>query len=382
MVEQVILEAQEDYSELDAYLKDQGIRKCLLVCGGSLGLLRIGGYFESVEERLGIEIVKFSEFQPNPSYDSVAAGVKVFRAEQCDLIIAVGGGSAIDVAKCIKLFSNMDPDENYLQQKPVPNRVRLLAVPTTAGTGSEATRYAVIYYNGEKQSVSDVSCIPAAVLMDVSALRTLPAYQRKATMLDALCHGIESYWSLHSTEESRRYSGRAIRMIMANWRQYLDNEEDGNVNMLHAANLAGKAINITQTTAGHAMCYKLTSLYGIAHGHAAALCLAQLWKYMLKHTDRCIDPRGEEYLRGVLREIAAAMGCDSPERASEMYAGLLSGLELAVPAAREEDFAVLRASVNPVRLKNHPVFLDDAAIDELYHHILCHDIEVQVTPQA
>lgn len=96
----------------------------------------------------------------------------------CDLIIAVGGGSAMDVAKCIKLYAYMDPGINYLEQKIVPNDIPLLAVPTTAGTGSEATRYAVVYYKGEKQSVCDESCIPSAVLMDASVLKTRPLSEK------------------------------------------------------------------------------------------------------------------------------------------------------------------------------------------------------------
>ena len=147
-------------------------------------------------------------------------------------------------------------------------------MPTTAGTGSEATRYAVIYFDGEKQSISDYSCIPSAVLMDASVLKTLPIYQKKSTMMDAFCHAIESYWSVNSSEESRQYSRRAIQLIMENKDLYIGNDETGNTQMLKAAHLAGKAINLTQTTAGHAMCYKLTSLYGIAHGHAAALCVS------------------------------------------------------------------------------------------------------------
>lgn len=370
MGKQLILEAGDNYIELDKYLKRKQVKRCLLVSDASLNYLRIAGYFDSLGERLGIDLVRFSDFQSNPRYESVAAGVELFRDRKCDTIIAVGGGSAIDVAKCIKLYSNMNPGENYLKQKIVPNDVELLAVPTTAGTGSEATRYAVIYYNDEKQSITDESCIPAVVLMDVSALKTLPDYQRKSTMLDALCHAVEAFWSVNSTEESREYSRQAIQTVLAHWRSYLANEEEGNANMLRAAHLAGKAINLAQTTAGHAMCYKLTSLYGIAHGHAAALCVWKLWPFMLKHIDRCIDPRGEEYLRGIFAEIADAMGCGRPEEAVEAYQDLLSELALPVPEAKEGDFAVLRSSVNQVRLKNHPIRLDEETIDELYRSIL------------
>ena len=370
MAEQKTLEASEDYVELDRYFAESGTKCILLVCGSSLRLLRISKYFDTLTERTGIRLVRFSNFNPNPLYESVVEGVQLFQESGCDLIVAVGGGSAMDVAKCIKLFSNMNTSKNYLEQTIVPNEVQLLAIPTTAGTGSEATRFAVIYFEGEKQSIADGSCVPSAVLMDASVLKKLPEYQKKATMMDALCHSIESFWSVNSTGESRRYSRQAIQMIMANKDAYLSNEDEGNANMLYAANLAGKAINITQTTAAHAMCYKLTSLYGIAHGHAVALCMSKLWPFMTSHIERCIDKRGPEYLKNMYDEIAETFGCKSVEEAIEKYNSLFSSLNLIVPQPKEEDYGILRKSVNPVRLKNHPILLDEEVIDELYHQIL------------
>ncbi len=370
MAEQTILTANDNYNELDEFLTGNGIKHIFLVCDSSIEKMNLWEYFNSLPERLGIEYVRFSDFSPNPLYESVVEGVSKFNKTGCDAILAVGGGSAMDVAKCVKLYSNMDPDKNYLKQEIIPNDIKLIAVPTTAGTGSEATRYAVIYYEGEKQSVTDESCIPSVVLVDPSVLNTLPMYQRKSTMLDALCHSIESFWSVNSTDESKDYSRQAMRMILDNGKDYLENDPQGNENMLKAANLGGRAINITQTTAGHAMCYKLTSLYGIAHGHAAALCVKELWPYMLSHTDLCIDPRGEEYLKGVFMDIAESMGCETSEEAAEKFRGIIKDLNMDIPVATEADFELLKTSVNPVRLKNNPERLDEESIDMLYHRIL------------
>ena len=276
----------------------------------------------------------------------------------------------MDIAKCIKLYSNLDSGINYLQQKIVPNDIPFLAIPTTAGTGSEATRYAVIYYEGAKQSVSDTSCIPGTVLLDSSMLKTLPIYQKKSTMMDALCHAIESYWSVNSTKESRLYSKSAICQVMASLAGYLANTDEGNAGMLLAANNAGKAINITQTTAGHAMCYKITSMFGCAHGHAAALCDRVLFPWMVRNTAYCIDPRGETYLAGILDEIGLTLGFENAEAGAEQFVQLFDSLALEIPVASEEQFAELKTSVNPVRLKNHPVLLEEETIDLLYHEIL------------
>ncbi len=371
MAEQRILYAKENYSELDGFLAESNVKKILLVCDNAIRFLKIDDYFNDLEAYSGIKVVRFTDFMPNPQYESVVKGVELFRLESCDMIIAVGGGSAIDVAKCIKLYSNMDSSRNYLTQEIVPNNIDFLAVPTTAGTGSEATRYAVIYYNGEKQSVADKSCIPPAVLMDSSVLKTLPLYQKKSTMMDALCHAIESFWSVNSTEESEQYSEQAIKMILANKDTYLNNTDYGNENMLKAANIAGKAINITQTTAGHAMCYKLTSLYGIAHGHAAALCVSELFPYMFEHTEDTVDPRGKKYLESTFEKIAKAFSCSNVNDAIIKYQKLLRWLDFeAVSIKTADDISILKTSVNPTRLKNNPVRLDQAQIEILYTRIL------------
>lgn len=367
---QTILTAANDYAQLDDYLKKLDCKHLFLVCDSAFKFLKINTYFENVTKRLGIDVIIFDDFQPNPLYESVVKGVKLFNDSKCDIIIAVGGGSSIDVAKCIKLYSNMNHNENYLKQTIVQNDIPFVAIPTTAGTGSEATRYAVIYYEGVKQSVTHESCIPSTVLFDISALETLPEYQKKSTMLDAFCHAIESFWSVNSTEESKEYSKKAISLILANYESYFKNIPDGNSNMLLAANYAGKAINITQTTAGHAMCYKLTSLYGIAHGHAAALCVSVLWPYMASHPNLCSDARGQEYLDKVFADLAVVMGCKTVLESTEKFVEIFKGLNLKTPLIRDNDFEILKKSVNPVRLKNNPIALDEATIDYLYHKIM------------
>ncbi|MDD3403528.1 MAG: phosphonoacetaldehyde reductase [Hespellia sp.] len=368
-VQQIVIK-ENDYTALEEFFASANHKKILLVCGNSIKKLQIGEHIKRIESKLGIEFIRFTEFEPNPRYESVVKGVSVFHESECEAILAIGGGSAMDVAKCIKLFCKMPVNVNYLQEEIVPNDVKLYAVPTTAGTGSEATRFAVIYYEGEKQSVMDYSCIPSMVVFDSSTLTSLSDYQRKATMLDAFCHAIESFWSVNSTEQSREYAAGAIRKIVDNMDSYMANEDTGNAEMLEASNIAGQAINISQTTAGHAMCYKLTSLYGLAHGHAAALCVSKIWRYMISHTAACTDPRGEEYLKRILSNIATAFGCENALEAADTFDELLKRLDLSVPHASDAEYLVLKKSVNPLRLKNMPILLDENTIDALYHEIL------------
>ena len=374
-MDQKIISPAENYRQLEDWIvtSAQG-GPVLLVHGKSLNNLQaFNQKLAEITEKHHIKFVSFSDYSPNPKYESVVSGVESFRNAGCTAIIAAGGGSAIDVAKCIKLYSNMPgdgKDGSFLTGEIIPNEIPFLAMPMTAGTGSESTRYAVIYYEGNKQSVTHVSSIPDTILFDPDTLKSLPLYQKKATMCDALCHAVESYWSVNSTEESRSFSGEAIRMVMKNKDDYLSNSPEGNEGMLKASNLAGKAINITQTTAGHAMCYKITSLFGAAHGHASALCNRVLFPWMIENLDRCIDPRGADFLEKSLCGIADAMGCGMPKEAAAMFNSFFDSLDLPVPEADEEQFAILRTSVNPVRLKNHPVRLDEDTIDRLYHQIL------------
>lgn len=371
MEAQRILKADHEYRELDEWLKQAHITRLFLVCGNSIERLDIAGYFHSLESRLGIHVTRFSDFAPNPAYESAVKGVRLFTSGSCDGIIAVGGGSAMDVAKCIKLFSGMDPNRNFLEQKAVPNAIPFLAVPTTAGTGSEATRFAVIYYHGEKQSITDESLIPAAVLFQEKFLEPLPVYQKKAAMLDALCHGVESFWSVNSTVESRELSKAAITKILENRDAYLSGQQQACKEMLAASYLAGKAINITQTTAGHAMCYKLTSLYGIAHGHAAALCVRSLWPYMLGHLENGVDSRGEEWLEEMFLDLAKTFGADTAGEGAAVFDRFVTSLGLEIPiAGSEEEYTILKHSVNAVRLKNNPISLSTEEIDGLYHDII------------
>ena len=223
----------------------------LVVCGKEFINTNLYNDINSLNKN----ITYFTDFKPNPDYESVKKGVEIFKQNKCEFIIVVGGGSAIDVAKCIKLYSNMDDNKLYLEQEIVPNNITLLAVPTTAGTGSEATKFTVIYYNNIKQSIDHESIIPSLVLFVPELLKTLPLYQKKSTVLDTLSHDIESIWSINSNEESTSYSVESIKIVLENLKDYLNNNEETFEKMLKASNYAGKSINITQTTAGHALCY-------------------------------------------------------------------------------------------------------------------------------
>lgn len=299
-------------------------RRIFLVCRGSFDRLDLAPYINALDP------VRFSGFTPNPKMEEVMDGVEVFKASGCDTILAVGGGSPIDVAKCIKKYSESDAP--------------IIAIPTTSGTGSESTHFAVVYENGNKLSVAAPDLLPDIVILEPATLRNVPEYTRKATMLDALCHAIESHWAKKATPESKGYAEKAIELILKYKDAYLANEEEGNRGMMEAANLAGQAINISTTTAAHAMCYKITSMYGFQHGHAAAICLPEVWKYI----DDNSGITREEFV-GIITEL---------------------GMEYPVSSDPEADIEILADSVNLQRLSNNPVMFDRDQLVAMYRNII------------
>lgn len=364
-------------AQLPAILKEVGCVKLFLVVDSSYPFLNIKEAIEALPVK---ERVMFSDFTPNPLYEQVCNGIELLKTSNCDTILAVGGGSAIDVAKCIKLAVLAKEGNAAIIPPLVSTRVAcdgamlpFIAIPTTAGTGSESTHNAVMYYEGAKQTVTNDGVLPDYAVLEPTVLKTLPLYQKKCTMMDALCQGIESWWSVNSTEESYEYSRKTIELIMANWRKYIfENDDEAAKQIMMAANYGGRAINITQTTAAHAFSYKITSLYKLPHGHAVAVCLPEIWEYMIGHMDKCIDNRGQEYLSGIFALISKAMGCENPEQAIAEFRQMMKEMDLMYPEAgnREEELEVLSTSVNPVRLKNNPVELDDITIKALYNNII------------
>lgn len=327
--------------DLIRYIKKFSPQNIFLVHGKTFNRLSIAEIFKD------FQAVHFTNFKPNPLIESVEEGVKIFLENRCDMIVAVGGGSAIDVAKCVKLNTADVP---------------FITAPTTAGTGSEATRFAVIYKAGEKQSITSPRMIPDAIYLTAEPLQILPPYQRKATLLDAFSHAAESYWSIKANDISRAFAKEALRIIVSLQEKFfggLTNDAE-NLSLMYAAYLAGKAINISETTAGHAMCYKLTSFFGISHGHAAALCNAGLWQLM----------QGSD----AVKDLSEVIG-EKTFREILIDGGLIYPLKNFGDADFDSTLELLTDSVNPVRLKNFPVPLTEAVIKKIYRAILRGEVQ-------
>ena len=364
-------------ADLPAILKENGCQSLFLVIDSSYPFLNIKDVIDALPVK---DKVKFSKFTPNPLYEQVCDGIELFQSSNCDTIVAVGGGSAIDVAKCIKLAVLAKEGNSAIipplvsQRLPIDGAaIPFIAIPTTAGTGSESTHNAVMYYDEAKQTVTNDGVLPDYAVLEPSVLKTLPLYQKKCTMMDALCQGIESWWSINSTEESYEYSRKTVELIIAYWRKYIfENDDEAAAQIMLAANYGGRAINITQTTAAHAFSYKITSLYRLPHGHAVSVCLPEIWEYMISHMDKCLDKRNQKYLNEIFNNISQAMGASTPAEAITFFRDMMTQMELANPVSNnlQSDIPLLASSVNPVRLKNNPVELDTETIRHLYEIII------------
>ena len=355
-----------DYTQIESFLRKKNCRKFLLVCSKSYEKLKIKEYLQAVD----IPSVRFSDFKPNPDYGDVIKGIKIFNENACDCIVAVGGGSAIDTAKCIKALCKSNVSADTFINEYSDTGIPFVAVPTTAGTGSESTRFSVIYFQGVKQSVTADYLLPDLAVLDASVLVSLPTYQKKCTVLDALCQAIESYWSVHSTEKSKQFAVLAIEKILQYVHTYLTNaDQESCKEIMLASNYAGKAINITSTTAAHAMSYKITTECGFPHGHAVAVCLPILWRFMLKNIHKCQDARGEKYLQEVFQKLGIIMGGETSIDGVMVFEELLKKLEMSKPMIPDEKIDVMTNSVNLARLQNNPVKPDIQDIKNMYLQI-------------
>ena len=316
----------------------------------------------------GFHFTTFKEYSPNPTIEEVLAGLRAFEHGHHDSLVAVGGGSAIDTAKAIKSLLGSDGTEFTAEGAPFARNVPLIAAPTTAGTGSESTHFAVVYVDGKKTSVAHDALLPDYAILDPKLLRSLPEYHKRASLLDALGQCVESLWAKAATQESRDYARRGIELIVANSNQYLagpmsDLPSEVIESMQIASNMGGRAINLSKTTAPHAMSYGLTGHFGIAHGHAVALCLIPVLDQHLKH--RTAIPS----LDAALKDLQNALGLNDPEEvlpALEEFVDNVGLVDLPDAANLNDLSEQLAATVDGERLGNNPAPFSRAALKDAY----------------
>ncbi|MGB4984459.1 MAG: phosphonoacetaldehyde reductase [Erysipelotrichaceae bacterium] len=350
-----------NFCELKDIIKRSLVNKYMLVASK-----RTHEEFKEQLEAIGVPYVLFSQFGPNPQYDDILEGLKILNDNKFELLISIGGGSAIDTAKAIKAFSNMNPDESYLNQPILANnQITLVGIPTTAGSGSEATKYSIIYQGNVKYTLTDPSLCCDYVILDYHLLITLPPYQRKATVFDALCQAIEGYWAKSSNSESDEYALKAMELLFNNMEAYVQNSNDDDVlnDIMIGSYLAGKTISISQTTAAHAMCYKITTTFGYAHGHSVGMTITSLFQFIYDNVDRSDNP---QQLLNKLNQIALTLGYDNVPDCINAIEQRFDNYGLERISITKEELDMLVNSINRQRLYNNPIPLTKEDIAFVY----------------
>lgn len=355
-----------EIKQLPQQLEKLAAKRILLVTGkGSYAQCGAEAILTPLLERYDVSI--FNQYSANPLFEEALCGVEQFNKNKCDTIVAIGGGSAIDIAKSINALQAHSGEElaiakgqTKISQKLCPT----IAIPTTAGTGSEATHFAVLYVNKQKFSIASNDLLPQVAIVDSQFTDCLPAYIQACTGFDALCQAIESYWSVGATEESQQYAAKAIGLLVEHLTSAVTkNDVNAKDNVMHAANLAGKAINISKTTAPHALSYTITSLFGLPHGHAVASVLSQFFELH----DQVINSKnkGSNEIARLARSMQCLydlLGVNNAIDARIKWKSLMKicGLESdfnTIGIKTDEDISNIIAGVNIERLGNHPIKL-------------------------
>ncbi|MCQ2414498.1 MAG: iron-containing alcohol dehydrogenase [Lachnospiraceae bacterium] len=300
--------------KLPEQIKEKGLKKVLFV--SDPGLMKIGLPKRLLDalDAAGVEYAMYTDVQPNPTSDNVEAGFKVYRDNNCEGIIAMGGGSPMDCAKGVAA-KIAHPNKTVAQLQGIlkvhKRIVPFWAIPTTSGTGSETTVAAVITDSRthHKASINDPSILPRYAVLDPELTVGLPPFITATTGMDALCHAVESYtnWT-YCTRLEKDLSKKAVRLIYDNLlKVYKDGSDiEGRQNMQFASFYAGRSFTRGCVGYVHAVGHTLGGLYGVAHGLAMSV--------ILPHVMRQFGPAVYKRLAD-LADVCGMEGKDDQEKA-------------------------------------------------------------------
>lgn len=361
----VLYFGNDQLNELSEIIKEKGYQRGLLITTGHFIKNKKAQEMISAKQNHLIEV--FTGFSPNPDVTEVDACAEVLRKNQIDFVVAMGGGSVIDGAKAAASCALQTESVTRYHGTGIPlpaGRLPLIAVPTTAGTGSEVTNVAVLTdrQEGKKLPVASDSFYPECAIVDPKLTWSMPPYLTACTGIDVLCHAIEGYWSKEHQPVCDVLAVHAAKLVFAHLRNaYRDGtDQTARERMAEASVMAGLAFGFPKTTASHACSFPLTNLYGIPHGEACAVTL-----------DYFVRLNGKADAR--TRELAVLLGfCDSERLADEVFQlkkdlGLRTGLKDA--GLTEQDIDRLAALSHHPNLQNNPVKMTDEILRDLYKYL-------------
>jgi alcohol dehydrogenase len=281
-----LVSGENSVDRLPPLIKSKGIKSVLIVTDkgiSSLGLLN--GLLVQMDGE-GLSYTVYDKTVPNPTIENIEEALRIYHTNNCEAIIAFGGGSPMDCAKGVGARAAR-PDKTIPQMKgqlKVRKRIpTLFAIPTTAGTGSEATVAAVISNpeTHEKYAVNDPVLIPHYAVLDPLLTVNLPPHITSTTGMDALTHAIEAYIGRSRTKETIQCSKEAVKLIFENLYEAYSNGENitARTNMQKASNSAGVAFTRAYVGYAHALAHTLGGFYSIPHGLANAIILPHVLEY-------------------------------------------------------------------------------------------------------
>ena len=354
-------------------LKEKNIRRVLLVTDKNLR--KIGGTspLEEALEEADVFCAVYDETVANPTVANAEAARKKYLDNNCEALIAFGGGSPMDCAKalCARIAR---PDRSLLQMKGLLKVGRatplLIAVPTTAGSGSETTLAAVITdeQSHHKYVINDFALIPSYAVLDPTVTATLPKAVAAATGMDALTHAVEAFIGRSTTKETRADALKAVELVFQHLEKACEEEEDARKQMLYASYLAGKAFTRSYVGYVHAVAHSLGGAYGTPHGEANAI--------LLPHVLRAYGENCEHKL-ALLADAAGIEGHSEKEKAAAFIAAIEEmnrrlGIPDVIGELKEEDIPALARTADKEANPLYPVprLMDAKELESLYRAVL------------
>ena len=340
-----------------------GANKVLVVCGRvsytACGAEKVIEQLQSVSDA---EYKFFYDFSANPKEEEVIKGEELCKQFHPDSIIAIGGGSVMDMAKLIRHYAKIS--------------VPLIAIPTTAGTGAESTQFAVCYINGAKQSIESSEMLPNVAILMPELTMSGNKHLTVTCAFDAFAQAIEAYWNRSATDESDAFAKEAIVMLFLGLTQFVESHGScieeciWREMMMGGANMAGQAINLTRTTAPHAMSYILTSKYGYAHGHAVALTFPYFAKLnILCPRDQYTGINYETYHEKMVW-LANCLGLEEQRDMEVALRKFINTLGLRYKEETNVDVVLVARSINLERAGNNPHKLTEEIISHAAESII------------
>ena len=268
--------------DIEKFIDDKNFKKIFILCGKKSFVT--SGAEEYIKKKILKKDFKiYYKYSELPILEELIVIVKKIKNFKPDLILAIGGGAVIDYSKIANVIEVRDDLAELIQNYSYPIKkkyTKLAVIPTTAGSGAEVTSNAVIYVDGIKHSFESELLIPDDFFLIPEFLISAPNKIKASAGFDAIAQALESLVSKKSNEQSVEFASKSLRISLNSYLPFFENPNLKNAaEMSIAANLAGKAISISKTTAPHAVSYPFTSLFNLSHGHAVSLFFESFFKF-------------------------------------------------------------------------------------------------------